>query len=232
MVELDDLTSTLDNGEIGLPLPLGVAIPKRTVNASSVLNFTASEFEAVDSTEKGWPTLVIGTDEEADATLGVAIDYLGIWRDAPVQEVDIVLDSDQTWWAVVAFHTSEHAENHANYEVDGYAGCEFIDWPDYVDMDLEEDVVEEYIDEKITPIMYTADYPSYEAIAVQRAENVGTLTRMFNLERYGTLMDRKERLYRRVIPREERWEELDTDQVDQLRDVYQSVTDDEGDGAL
>lgn len=225
MVELSDLTQDdLDNGEIGLPLPLGLNIPQRTVNARSVITLNASEFKMVDSTDKGWPTLVIGSNNEIDEKLGVAIDYLGSWRNVPVQEADLVLGSDRTWWAVIAFHTADYAVDHANYEIDDYTGYELIDWADFKDKGFEE--IQDYIHGGVTPITYTADHPVYEAIAIQQAEQVGTLTRMFNLSRYQTLMNRKERLYKRVIPREERWDKLDTDQFDQLRDLYQSVTSD------
>lgn len=223
MVELDDLTSTLDTGKLGLPLPLGIGIPGRTVNANPVLNLTADHFEAVSSTADGWPTVVVGTED--DDRLGVAIDYLGAWREAPVQEADLILDSDRTWWVVVAFHRSNLAVAHADYDVGGYAGYKYIDWRDFVEVGLEG--LLEYVDDMVTPILHTANRPAYEAIALQRADEVDTLVRMFDLERYGTLMERQERLFNRVVSREERWAESDTEQFDQLRHVYESVVDDE-----
>ena len=222
MVDINDLTTKLDNAETGLPLPLGVRIPGRTVNANSVVQLTASAFEVKQSTNNGWPTLVIGTYDESDEKEGVAIDYLGTWRDAPVQEIDLVLSQDRKWWAVVAFHTSDYAVNHGKYEVDGYNGYELIDWPEYKELGFEG--LEERIDEKVTPIMYTADRLAYEAIALQRADTVDTLEQMFDLNRYTTLMQRKEKLYNTVVPREERWREFDTEKFDQLQDLYRSVS--------
>lgn len=131
------MTYGRDSGEVGLPLPLGIELPKHTVNADSVVSFMASEFETVDSTEQGWPTLVVGTDNDLGERLGVAIDYLGIWHDSPIQEADLVLGSDQKWWIVVAFQTTEHAVDHASYKIDDYAGYEFIDRPDYMNMEFE-----------------------------------------------------------------------------------------------
>jgi hypothetical protein len=225
MVDIEELTTNSDDADTVLPLPLGVRISGRTVNASSVVGLQASEFETIDSTNDGWPTLVIGENDKPSEKEGVAIDYLGTWRDAPVQEIDLVLSQDRNWLAVVAFHTSDYAVKHANYEIEGYNGYELIDWPDYKETGFKG--LEERIDNKVTPIMYTADHPVYEAIALQRADNVDTLEQMFDLKRYTTLMERKEKLFNTVVPREERWRDFDTEQFDQLQDLYWSVSKDD-----
>lgn len=207
----------------GIPLPLGVKVPRHTVYANPLVRFEITDPEIRRSTEAGWPTLITGSQDGDD--VGVAIEYVGQWhKEKPIEEVDVIINSDQDRLAMVAFANKEVAVEAGRYETQGYNGYELLPWSAKEDGI---DIVEERLDDGITPIFYTENHPEYEAHAIQRASHYGTLESMFKLHEYSRIGPRHESLERMVIPREVRWEDKDTHLVDLANEVISDDADDE-----
>jgi hypothetical protein len=202
-----------------IPLPVGTMLSQNTVLANPLLQVHWNNVEIHSETDSGW--LTVATFETNGHPAGVAIDYLGAWhsRDTGMEEVDLTLsydDGEWTWRAIVAFSTKSDAIERGRYETDGYNGHEFVPW--HTD-DLFESM-EELIEENKTPIAYTEGKPTYAAQAMQEADNIHTLNRMFGIGNLETLTRRREELFKRVVPREVRWQDKDTSQPEWVEKIF------------
>jgi hypothetical protein len=187
-----------------VPLPLGTKLARHTVAANPIVELQVDDINVVEETDSGWPTII--TAEIDGQPVGVAIDYLGTWHDIGMEEVDIVLayeDGNYRWMAVVAFSTKADAIESGRYEIEDYDGFELIPW----NTEDRYQRTKELRDDGITPIAYDEESPRYPAHAIQEANEIDTLLEMFGLDKLKTLEERRTRLFNRIIPRDERWEE-------------------------
>lgn len=141
-----------------------------------------------------------------------------------MEEVDLLIgykDGEWSWWTIVAFSSKNEAINRGRYGVDGYEGCELVPW----NTDGRFGRMMELMDEDVTPIAYTEGKPQYPAHAIQEADDIHVLNRMFGLDDLETLEKRRERLFEKVVPREVRWQDKDTS----LRDLARDIEDQEDD---
>lgn len=208
--------------EGGIPVPIGTQLktPGRRVHANPLINLLADDIEVRSSTKSGWPTIILG--QEDNTRIGVAVDYPGDWHKGPIDEVDIVLTEEQNWSAVVAYKNQRTAVEDGNYEIADYKGYELHEW----DPETHPDVIEDCIDRNVTPIFYTVDAPdSYYAHVYQQANSYRTLKRMFGLFRYSQIQERQDRLYKLVVSRDIRWEDKDTSMQDLAKDILDSNSD-------
>jgi len=204
-----------------IPLPVGTMLPQNTVLANPILQVHGEHIEVHDETDSGWPTIV--TFETSCHPAGLAVDYLGAWHsgDTGMEEVDLILsyeDGEWTWRAIVAYSTKRGAVDRGRYETDEYDGHEFVPW--HTDNLFES--MEELLDDNVTPIAYTEGKPTYAAQAMQEADNIHTLNRMFGIGELQTLTRRREQLFKRVVPREVRWK----DKENPLQNLAKKVLDD------
>lgn len=204
--------------EDGIPLPLGTELntPERRVHANPLIQFLVNDIEIESTTESGWPTLITGESE--GSRIGVAVDYLGDWREVPIDEIDVVIDEEQRRSVLVTYSRKEAAIEEGQYNVHTYTGYELHEWKP----ENHPEIIEDCVNRNVTPIFHTPDKPYYPALAYQRAEYFDPLKRMFRLSQYSTLIEREERLYQRVIPREERWRDEDTTYQDLAKDILDS----------
>jgi hypothetical protein len=148
--------------------------------------------------------------DREEVSAGIAIDYLGLHTGKTgIEEVDLVLlyqDGEWTWRAIVAFSSKSNAIEGGRYETDGYDGYEFVPWK----ADDRFDRMEALIEEDVTPIAYTKGEPTYAAHAMQEADKIHVLNRMFGIGGLKTLTRRRKRLFNRVVPQEVRWKDEDT----------------------
>lgn len=204
----------------GIPLPIGTKVPQNTVLANSMLQINGANIRIHNETDSGWPTII--TLESHGHPVGIAVDYLGNWhsQDVGIEEIDLLLsyeDGEWEWRAIVAFTTKNDAIERGRYETAGYNGYELVQWNDSNRFER----MEELLDEGVTPIAYTEDHPTYPAHAMQEADNIHTLNRMFKIGKLETLTRRRKRLFTKIIPREVRWEEKDTS----LQKLAQEIVD-------
>jgi len=207
-----------------IPLPIGTEVPQNTVLANSMLQLHGDNIEIHDETDGGWPTII--TLETDSHPVGIAVDYLGTWhgQDVGMEEVDLLLsyeDGEWGWRAIVAFSTKKDAIDRGRYETDGYNGHELVPWND----DSRFERMEELLEEDVTPITYTEDHPTYAAHAMQEADNIHTLNRMFGIGKLKTLTRRRKRLFTKVVPKEVRWENKDTSLQELARDIVDDSQD-------
>jgi len=90
--------------------------------------------------------------------------------------------------------------------MEGYNGYELVPWNDNNRFER----MEELLDEDLTPITYTEDHPTYPAHAMQEADEIHTINRMFGIGKLETLTRRRKRLFTKIVPKEVRWEDKDT----------------------
>lgn len=190
-------------------------MPFSTVKAPSMLDIDYRERKVIEKTESGWPTVITGTHANGQSDFGIAINSPGKWHEkTPVQEIDLYLteDPDWQWTIVVVFDDVELAESEGHYHTHGYDGSRSISWTE-----VEDGPPLHLTEENITPILHFEDFDFGidgfhipVAYAFQRTSNFGILERMFDLPRYDTLMQRKDQLWNRVVPREKRWENENT----------------------
>lgn len=197
-----------------IPLPIGSKLPNNTVHANSMISLPADAIEFRGKTENGWPTVIRGENQDGP-TVGVAVDYLGSWHtnQTQVEEIDLAIeyeDEDWFWFAVVVFSNRKAALELGDFETDGYDGYELVEW----DSEDLADRLRELLDQDVTPLVYTDDHPLLPVHVIQSASNLGVLQRMFGLDRFNTLEERRERVFQNVVPREVRWEEKNTDLMD------------------
>lgn len=207
----------------GIPLPIGGELntPGRRVHSNPLFTQLADNVTVHSSTDNGWPTLLIGKHE--GSKVGVAVDYIGDWHaDHSVEEIDIILNENQVWGAVVVYETRSAAVESGNYNTGEYQGYELYKW----DVESRIDVISDCIDRNVTPIFYTEEAPDqHYADAYQRAESFDTLKRLFGLSQYQRIFDRQERLYNIIVPREERWRNKDTQYQDLARSILENDSD-------
>ena len=85
--------------------------------------------------------------------------------------------------------------------------------------------MDELLDQDITPIAYTEERPTYPAHAMQEAGNIHVLNRMFGLGKLKTMEERREKLFKKVVPRDVRWDDEDTSLQDLARNVVENDED-------
>jgi hypothetical protein len=190
MVKLSELIYTTDEGNVGLPLPLGPTIKGTTVVNNPVISLTASEFNTHRSTDEGWPTVITGIDVD-NKKLGIALYYPGaINDDIPEQEINFVVNSNKTSLGVLSFTNKSMAVNRFNhdYEIEGYGGYEEIPRSDWGDMRPDE--MKDFFDKKVTPIIYEEDMEN-RAVAIQRGETVSDIFNLFGLHFVNKVKKRK-----------------------------------------
>ena len=207
------------NGSV--PLPIGPQVSHSTVLANSMIQIEADNIEVHDTTESGWPTII--TMQSENHPVGVAVDYPGIWhsQDVGVEEVDLLIfydDKEWYWRAVAAFTSKQNAIECGRYETDEYNGYELVPWTD----DNRFEQMEELLEKNVTPITYRDDHFTHSAHAMQEANNIDTLKKMFRIEMLDTLMDRKNRVFNKIVPQEVRWKNKDTS----LREIARNIEDD------
>lgn len=201
-----------------IPLPIGTKVPQNTVLANPILQIEGHDIEIHDETDAGWPT--IATMESDGHPIGVAVDYLGAWhsQEVGIEEVDLILsyeDGEWGWRAIVVFSNKREALERGRYESGGYNGYEFVPW----NADDRYEKMDSLLDADVTPIAYTKDHRFNPAHAMQEAQDIETLNRMFGLGDLKTLESRRERLFSRIVPQKVRWAEKDTSLQDLARGI-------------
>ncbi|MFB6198483.1 MAG: hypothetical protein ABEI52_09500, partial [Halobacteriaceae archaeon] len=200
-----------------IPLPIGTEVPHSTVTANPIIEVQGENIQIHDRTDRGWPTLV--TYQYNEYSVGIAVDYLALHRqDVGMEEVDLLIsyhDEEWSWQIVVAFSSQNEALERGHYKTDGYNGYELIPW----NTDDRYEKMGDLMEDDITPIAYTEDHPEYPAHAMQSADNIGVLERMFDIDKLQTLERRQERLFTKVVPKEVRWDDKDTGLQDLARDI-------------
>lgn len=205
--------------EDGIPLPIGTELktPGRRVHGNPLVRQLTDEVEIRSSTGSGWPTIILGKFE--DSSLGVAIDYPGDWHNGPIDEINVGLNEDKDWFAMIAYRNKGIAVEDGNYEIDGYEGYELHEW----NPGSHPEVIEDCIERNVTPIFYTPDSPNrHYAHVYQQADSYEPLREMFGLSRYSQIEERQERLYNLLVSRDDRWEEEDTSMQDLAKDILDS----------
>jgi hypothetical protein len=189
-----------------------------------MLEIRGDNIKIHEETDGGWPTIV--TLETENHPVGIAVDYLGTWhgQDVGIEEVDLLLsyeDGEWGWRAIVAFTTKDDAINRGRYKTSGYNGYELVAWSD----DNRYERMDKLLDQDITPIAYTEEHPTYPAHAMQEAGNIHVLNRMFGLGKLKTMEERREKLFKKVVPRDVRWDDEDTSLQDLARNVVENDED-------
>lgn len=212
---------TYEFSKRGIPLPVGSRLPRRTVKANPIFTLNYSSYIIHEETESGWPTIIEVEQSDGEGTAGVAVDYIGSWHENPVDEVDLILFGDEEmWWTIVAYRNLEDAKSLIRTNYRDYGHIELFEWEE---VELEE--IRKTSERGLIPVIYDADNQSNSAFSIQRSGSPDILAELLGFSGLNALIDRKERIYNRVIPREKRWEKYDTTQFDQLQDIYGSVVD-------
>ena len=210
---------TTVNLEDGIPLPIGTALdtPGRRVHGNPVVRQLTDQVEVRSSTGSGWPTIILGEFE--GSKLGVAIDYPGDWHEGPIEEIDVGIDEDKNWFAMVVYRNKQTAVQDGNYEIGDYDGYELQEWNE----GSAPEIIEDCVERNVAPIFYTPENPHrYKAHAYQQADSFETLEKVFGLSRYSQIVERQERLYNLVVSRDDRWEDEDTSMQDLAKDILDS----------
>lgn len=187
-----------DDFQGGIKLPWGPYGERLTYYEDSFIFLTLgiNDAEVVETTENGWPTVIIGDQDETP--VGVAIGHVTQLNDKPAEEIDIFVDSERDWWALVEFADLDAAVSSGRYETQGYDGYEVLP----IDRRKEGfELFTDYADDHVTPIFEMDDDAA--AFAIQRASSYGTLDSMFRLATYAGVNDRQRSLERKILPREE-----------------------------
>lgn len=201
----------------GVDLPWGPYGERYTAYGSSFTFLTLEMEEAtvVDTTDDGWPTVVVG---ERDGTaVGVAIGHVTQLNDRPAEEVDVFVDADRNWWALVEYADLDAALSGGRYGARGYDGYEVLPSGRRSEGF---DLFGKYADERTTPIFEMENDAA--AFAVQRAPTYDVLRALFRLDEYAGVDERQRTLRREVLPREE-WVDANP-----LSDLARDVLDDDG----
>lgn len=210
------------NLENGIPLPIGTDLDTdgRRVHGNPLVRQLTDEVEIRSSTDSGWPTIIVGEFE--GSSLGVAVDYPGDWHNGPIDEINVGINEDNDWFAMISFRNKDTAIESGNYEIDGYEGYELHEW----NPGSHHEVIEECLERNVTPIFYTPDFPyNHYAHAFQKADSYLSLKKMFGLSRYPQIEERQERLYNFVVPQDARWEDEDTSMQDLAKDILNQNSD-------
>lgn len=200
----------------GIDLPWGPYGERYTdyEDSFTFLTVKVDNAEIEETTDDGWPTVVVG--ERAETPVGVAIGHVTQLNDRPAEEIDIFVDVDKNWWALVEFADLDAAISNGRYGIRGYDGYEVLPCERRTEGF---DLFNAYADDSVTPIFEMDDDAA--AFAIQRASNYSVLQRMFSLDTYAGIEDRRKRLERRVLPRDE-W--LDKNS---LTDIARDLPDEE-----
>jgi hypothetical protein len=188
----------VDGFEQGIDLPWGPYGERYTEydDSFSVLTLEMAGAEVVDTTESGWPTVVVGHQD--GTTVGVAIGHVTQLNDKPVEEIDVFVDDERNRWALVEFADLEAALSGGRYGVRGYEGYEVLP----IERCSEGfSLFGAYADDRTTPIFEMEDDAA--AFAIQRAPDFGALDAMFRLAEYSGIDERRRTLERHVLPRDE-----------------------------
>jgi hypothetical protein len=154
---------------------------------------------------------------ETDGTkTGVAIEHVTQLNEKPAEEIDVFIDADRNWWALVEFDDLEAARRSGHYGVQGYNGTEVLPRDRATEGFA---LFRDFAEQKVTPLFATPD--DVAAFAIQRAINFGTLVSMFRLSEYSHIESRQQSLRRQALSRDEFVEE------NPLSDIAQDMTDDE-----
>ncbi|GAA0262667.1 hypothetical protein [Halobacterium noricense] len=182
----------------GVNLPWGPYGERYTdyEDSFTFLQLDFEDLEVVKTTEDNWPTVIVG--EQNEARVGVAIGHVTQLNDKPAEEIDIFVDADQNWWALVEFESLDAAISGGQY------GAQ--DYEDYTVIPCDRrtegfDLFNEYADDRVTPIFEMENDSA--AFAIQRASNYGTLNSIFRLDTYTGVTERQKALEREVLPRED-----------------------------
>jgi len=182
----------------GIHLPWG-PYGERYTNYEDTFTFLKLDFEdleVVKSTADNWPTVIVGHQNEV--RVGVAIGHVTQLNDKPAEEIDIFVDANRNWWALVEFENLDAAISGGQYSARGYDDYKVIP----CDRRTEGfDLFNEYANRQVTPIFEMEDDSA--AFAIQRAPNYGTLNSIFRLDTYSGVTDRQKTLEREVLPRKE-----------------------------
>lgn len=184
--------------EDGIKLPWGPYGERLTYYEDSFtfLTLDIDDAEIKETTNSGWPTVIIGKQDETP--VGVAIGHVTQLNDKPAEEIDVFVDPERNWWVLVEFADLDAAVSSGRYETQGYGGYEVLP----IDRRKEGfELFTDYADDRVTPIFEMDDDAA--AFAIQRSSNYGTLDSMFRLDTYAEVNDRQRSLERRILPREE-----------------------------
>ncbi|QLG61991.1 hypothetical protein [Halorarum salinum] len=206
-----------DKFEDAVPLPFGNEVDPagRKVSATPIIEFRMDDITVQSSTERGWPTLIVGDD--AGTSVGIGLYYPGDWHPVPVDEIDLILKEDQTWAVVVAYRTRRKAISDGNFDFGEFEGYECYEWA----TEARIEVIEYCTARGITPIFCNPTAPDrYIAYAYQEADSFNDLDRIFGLSRYPTVVERRKKLVNYVIPRDERWADKDTSLQEMAQDMF------------
>lgn len=188
--ETDDMASEFREG---IDLPWG-PYGERYTDYEDSFTFLTLDFDAVEIVETtggGWPAVMVG---DRDGTkVGVAIDHVTQLRDKPAEEIDVFVDSDGNWWALVEFADLDEALSGGRYNTQGYDGYERIPCERRTEGF---ELLVEFADDRVTPIFEMPDDSA--AFSIQRASNFGTLHSIFRFETYSTLVERQKTLERQI----------------------------------
>lgn len=187
-----------DEFQDGINLPWGPYGDRLTYYEDSFnfLTLEITDAEVVETTKGSWPTVVVG--EQSGTSVGVAIGHTTQLNDRPTEEIDIFVDADGDWWALVEFEDLDAAISGGRYGIQGFDGYDVLP----CDRRTEGfDLFTAKADEKVTPIFEMDDDAA--AFAIQRAANYGTLESMFKLDTYTGVNERQKALERHVLPRQE-----------------------------
>lgn len=225
MVKLSDLTHTTDDGNIGLPLPLGPTIKGTTMVNKPVVAFTASEFNTHASTSKGWPKIITGTGLD-NKKFAMGLYYPGDINDKiPEQEIDLVVYSDQTALGIVALPNKSKALDRYNYEIKKYTGYQEVYRSDWNNMSLENK--KDYFERGVTPVIYAEDSPYSGAVVLQRGETISDIANLFRLYFNEEMKERKKDMLDKIHEKESSSDHNSS--LDKIADKYINDSDEKCD---